>query len=496
MKSNSIIFLDVKHHRKPCKEVDYGMGNILFLLAVTSACFTVYYLLSLRKKKCAKQAFAALAVTLACALALVIYLLPFHQDFPAVSAIELNYDGDTYVISEKESVDQIMAVMNKLEHQRAWGGELPPAGYSVKTSFMLWLETEDGLQSQYYTFIADGSKDSFCWYHPDIYYRISNGKEVVPELINVLDTSIQAPGTEDNLETGWLRTKIPEELSYEEYFGQERSYTQSSNLYVNLWQITPDGSSYYASNEDFTDSGYALCLDEQGFFIVNFENKEIPSWLNCARQDDIAYYHYNYQKIPFDICWSVPNTHCFSEASCYVADGKWIYCVLNEKEIHRIDMLTGESELLVIADHIPSYSKHCLEVNDSTVLYYLNQQDNYICINRLYLPTMTQDTLYNHIPLYPFSAEFEMWVEDNHTVRWRMIKEDYLDMILETLNDQITISDHPEDLSQIAETALFDETAILLERDLGAPIKIYSIYNTFDHSYTETTSYKSPHNEK
>lgn len=165
------------------------MGNILFLLAVISASFAVYYFLSLRKKKCAKKAFAALAVTLACALALVIYLLPFHQDFPAVSAIEVNYDGDTYVISEKESVDQIMAVMNQLEHQRAWGDELPPAGYSVKTSFMLWLETEDGLQSQYYTFITDGKKDSFCWYHPDTYYRITNGKEILPELIAALQST-------------------------------------------------------------------------------------------------------------------------------------------------------------------------------------------------------------------------------------------------------------------------------------------------------------------
>lgn len=165
------------------------MGNILFLLAVLSACFFGYYLLSLRQKKCVKQVLITLAVTLVCFLALGIYLLPFHQDFPAVSAIELNYDGDTYVISEKESVDQIMAVMSKLEHQRAWGGELPPAGYSVKTSFLLWLETADGLQSQYYTFIADGSKDSFCWYHPDTYYRISNSEVIMQELIAVLQTA-------------------------------------------------------------------------------------------------------------------------------------------------------------------------------------------------------------------------------------------------------------------------------------------------------------------
>ncbi len=157
----------------------------------------------------------------------------------------------------------------------------------------------------------------------------------------------------------WLTDPV-EYLSYEKFFSEERTLTQIANL---PWQTSENGQYYI------------LRLDEHGLYIK-------PAESDTSREGSL---------------YSVPNTEWVKE-SAYVSymptDGRYVYCIRNKNEIVRVELLTGEEEVLYSGGEVMGW----FTVHEEGVMYFAAREQEAVVLYRLYIPERELDVLYNKIP--------------------------------------------------------------------------------------------------
>lgn len=235
-------------------------------------------------------------------------------------------------------------------------------------------------------------------------------------------------------DTSWLPTAQALEYTYEEFFSQTRIFTHSANLYVNRWKLNEDGSVGTLLSDYTPDRGYALVLDDEGFLIVTFADDEgLPAWVTGNRTGQGL--NWNPHNMPLKILWEVPDSEALTGIDCYITDGRYAYCIRNQSEIFRLDLLTGDTETLFTAESIPVDNRDCLSLHDQNILVFLSQSGDQIAINRLYLPTMTLDVLYDGINADAFACNFSLSYGDTDALLWTTMDPEFLPRLMDILGD-------------------------------------------------------------
>lgn len=159
-------------------------------------------------------------------------------------------------------------------------------------------------------------------------------------------------------------------LTYEEFFGEDRVYAIDSSIGYGKWTL-PSG-------------------DERMLFTTHWDwdRKEVyVSSYACEGR----YY--------------VPGTAAYRIGySILEADGMYIY-FRNNEEIVQLDMRTGKARQLVKCDYIGS-----AYICGKDALYYAAVTDGKLAINRLYIPTMRLDVLYDDFAVGTPYGEQELFL--------------------------------------------------------------------------------------
>lgn len=291
-------------------------------------------------------------------------------------------------------------------------------------------------------------------------------------------------------EYAWL-PEYKDALSYEEYFSAKRSFSSSASCYVNQWEIG-DGTT------DDVEK-YALGLDEYGFFIVRLHGEGYPAFVKGNRHLDRKQLVWQLGSDPFPVVWEVPGSQDLGQIDAYLTDGAYAYCVRNESEIISVDLVTGAVKTLVSGVSIPTGNLDCMGLYDQTLLYLTRHQDK-IHINRLYLPEMIHDVLYEDISADEFLCEFQLgYMENNDTLFWRILDKEMIPLVLEILGDPdsdyrkyFTNPDALWGLTDIAAIGAHEEfmgLVQLIEIHQEKPALIYCFYHISEDQLEQESRY-------
>ena len=225
----------------------------------------------------------------------------------------------------------------------------------------------------------------------------------------------------------WLVKHQWDQLSYEEYFSEVRSFSYKASCEANSRQVG-DGTS--GNSERF-----ALCLDEHGFYIVHLQGDSLPAAVSGVRhgQDEFVL-AWTQGKETYPVVWEVPGSQELGLIDAYITDWEYAYCVRNESEIISVDLTTGEVKTLVSGVSVPTTNPDCIGLYDQTLLY-LTKQENNIHINRLYLPEMITDVLYEDISADGSVCEFSLDYLNSDALKWRVFDEALIPEVLAILAD-------------------------------------------------------------
>ena len=133
--------------------------------------------------------------------------------------------------------------------------------------------------------------------------------------------------------------------------------------------------------------------------------------------------------------WTVPGSETLTDIDCYTTDGHYAYCIRNQSEIFRLDLLTGKTETLVTGVSIPVTNTNCLSLHDREILLFLTQTDAGIAVNRLHLPTMTQEMLYDGISADGFLFYFGLSYRDTDALVWYTFDPAFIPRVTDILSD-------------------------------------------------------------
>lgn len=364
-------------------------------------------------------------------------------------------------------------------------------------------ELEDGTVKIYY--------DGF------IYYNDYHGYQPLPMVVTLVPagdswrivSNLPAVELKTYTDTSWQATTEGSKLSYEDYFSKTRKFTDSQELYSKRWRIDKNGAMTYV--EKATD-GYALLHDENGFFIVSFENYDGGDWSTGTRKGD--WYHYRDDGRALEVIWQVPNTDGIKSVDHYLTDGRYVYYIQHKKFIDQVDLLTGQRYRIFEAKRICVESDHCMILYDQSVLIFLTQAKNTVSINRIYLPTGNLDVLYDQIPLEQIHSGSYMHCTDSDTIHFTIMEPNFLNRLWEIVRDpnssyysksrnetvlyhelfgganSIMKSTTWKELSGHTE---FIELAQSIEIHEEIPSLLYCSYNTRTGEYSETPYYWDTH---
>ena len=335
---------------------------------------------------------------------------------------------------------------------------------------------------------------------------------IIPGGYQIL-SNVVIPTTENHLDEQWWATSQTEPLSYKAYFSETRNFTDTFLTYGNRWLITEDGIPGTPYYNDIPEHGYALCLDEDGFLVVYFENDDvIPAKLTGDLSGNMLYY--SIDAPPLEVVWRLPDDPDLENINCYLSAGRYAYYVLNQQQIVRLDLTTNKKVVLFEADHIPTEHPDCIGLYDQEVLIFLTQTKSGISVNRLYLPTMTHDVLYRKIPLDAFRCEFAMTMLNSDLLCWRIMNPDFFPRLLEIVNDpESSFYNHNTDKTEkyhdifdgyknimncttIEELAAHRDFIVLvqtIEMHEETPSLLNCTYNIRTGEYSETPYYWDPH---
>ena len=148
-------------------------------------------------------------------------------------------------------------------------------------------------------------------------------------------------------------------LSYEEFFGEDRVYADDAFFGRTDW-IIPSGGEAIAFS-------VKISIFEDAFYIAS------P--------------HFGEKR------YVIPGAYAYvREYKLLSADGKYAY-FQNTEEIVQLDMRTGAARQIVRCDYISN-----AYICGRDALYYAGGTDGKLAINRLYIPTMQLDVLYDDFP--------------------------------------------------------------------------------------------------
>jgi hypothetical protein len=178
-------------------------------------------------------------------------------------------------------------------------------------------------------------------------------------------------------ESPWHTTSQTEPLSYDEYFSKTRYYSYDHFSLTRAWTGS-DGNAYSLSAAD----GQPLCIIDDAQKIV----------------------------------WTVPGSESSKGVQWLICDGQWAYGITTT-DIIRVDLVSGKAETLFTGEKLlcgdNGYKAANLMVCKQTVMLFAAVKDGKGCIFRLYLPTMTLDTLCDEIPADTLPCWLEIWVPEN-----------------------------------------------------------------------------------
>lgn len=305
-----------------------------------------------------------------------------------------------------------------------------------------------------------------------------------------LDTqSTETTGQEDD--HAWLVKHEWENLSYDEYFAEVRNFSYSASCYVNSRPI--------GDSAEYITESYALCLDEYGLYIVHLQSDSLPAAVSGVRHSRDAFVlDWTQGKETYPVAWEVPGSQELGQIDAYITDWEYAYCVRNENEIISVDLTTGEVKTLVSGVSVPTTSPDCICLCDQS-LFYLTRHEDKIHINRLYLPELITDVLYEDISVDGFVCEFLLAYLDSDTLWWRVFDESLIPQVLEILADPN--SDYrkyipkPEelwgltDISTIAAHESFMTLAQMIEIHNETPALVCCEYHISQDSFTQETRY-------
>ena len=167
------------------------------------------------------------------------------------------------------------------------------------------------------------------------------------------------PPVEELSVSDWQLEK-PNYLSYEEYFSVKRKFANVSTT---------------QSPNEWMKNGQKYCFD-----------KEFPSYksflVECYETDAV---------------YVIPNSDAYAKYYVAGADGHYGY-LYNENQFVRLDLATGEAEVLLSGQNFASYDIYpCINIYlvDNLIVYYASNVDNQLTIGRLYMPTLKNEILYS-----------------------------------------------------------------------------------------------------
>ena len=210
------------------------------------------------------------------------------------------------------------------------------------------------------------------------------------------------PEVPDQPDLSWLPERT-EELSYEEYFSEDRPYYHSS-----FWLVQTDG----------VMKGYTLKSSGAGLQVCTYDDNP---W------DDVD----------GEIVHTVPNSETLWEHSLVGTNGR-VACIAEfmdvmaasgvKTAIYLVDLVTGDREI-VIQDAVITSVSYC-----GDVLYYAVYKDDRMQIVRHYIPTgdehfyPTNQTL---VPMFSFNAP----VSSDSPIIWWGTTEKMTDAIMKELQN-------------------------------------------------------------
>ena len=184
--------------------------------------------------------------------------------------------------------------------------------------------------------------------------------------------------TEPDPVAAWYTGTETAPLRYEEYFSGTRYYSYDNFSTTLTWTGT-DKNSYSLSAAE----GEKLCIID--------ENQQL--------------------------LWTVPETQIPDGIQWLICDGRWAYGI-NTTDILRLELQTGKTETLFSGEKLlcgdNGHKAANLMVYNQTVMLFAAVRDGKGCIFRLYLPTMTLDTLCDEIPGDTLPCWLEIWTPENN----------------------------------------------------------------------------------
>lgn len=184
-----------------------------------------------------------------------------------------------------------------------------------------------------------------------------------------------------------------EYLSYEEYFAEDREYGGYSNC---AW-LKADGDGYIAFSVNLYDAG----------IVVNGGNQSGK--------------------------YLVPGSDAFIGSEVLAAGGQYAW-ISSDREISRVDMVTGENEVLYRSEELISVSSY-----DNLVIYFFALHDTdegkLYRIGRIYLPTGQVDILHEGSGEDLYYCGFYKVYSTLGDVRWSMLNPDYVEVLRKELSD-------------------------------------------------------------
>lgn len=257
---------------------------------------------------------------------------------------------------------------------------------------------------------------------------------------------------QDVPEYPWM-TPETEPLSYEEFFAEEREY---DSIYPSFWSFE-DGDNYAA---------YALNSDENGFFICESNDRKNP-------------------------LHRIPNSETLLDCDKVLTDTRRLYCIRGG-DLLRVDVLTGQTELLYSAEDIPD-----MQLCGDAVLYFLSLSDGVLLLNRLYLPTATLDLLYAQTAPDVPASFYELYgtATNRSVIYWETVSPIFWEKVLSILNGELDcpelwytycftleyMAEHPQPLSDEAVQHNF----AMLQDDFNLRPRMEGCYDPTTDTYTQ-----------
>ena len=207
---------------------------------------------------------------------------------------------------------------------------------------------------------------------------------ITPTVTTVPTVVATEPTVVKNLAVSDWQLEQPAYLSYEEYISVEREFERGMWIQSKVKWIK--GANVY-SVKKLNDS-----------LTVNCENTQS--------------------------LYRVPNSATYTGYEIIGADGRYCY-LYNTKEFLRMNLASGETELLLDRMNNVHYQWGSLFLCDNLVVYYFTYADNELTVGRLYLPTLRNDILYKSQGKF-YDLVLERPQTNQVPVVWRLKNPDFI----------------------------------------------------------------------